>query len=399
MDVKELFETQIPSGPDQVAPADRIPAGRRALRRHRLYAAGTASLAVVAIVGALGVVTDVADLRSDRDNAPATNTPSPSDGATYTPAPPDEALTKAIPVDRDWPGTCTDDPDSERHEVPCWQDMVRQGSEGKVRRREGVQISQRIDDPVTDPSVEDGVALEATYKGVTQWIFLANGEGGGTLQGEPVLGQTFEEWAAELTPVTDAEHRYPELKDAEGVTRVGTAWYDAAGKLVIREDAEVVERIDDPMGYSEETASVALAAKVDGVEWWTLLSGPPGWHTDIQRAGDGDFRTWVDEEVREAYSGNNSSGFAFDDSGKIVSTDPWIKVVDQIVDPDIDWITTPGERSALVEYSAHGHRSFSLIRTRNRIFEGAIETVSVSYHPKKDTLQTVLARLQKEDRT
>lgn len=386
MDVNELFETQIPIGPEHRPMTERIAIGRRALRRRRTASVGAASVAVIAVVGIVGTVVNVGDLRSDRDNPPTTNTP----------APPDEELTNAIPVATDWL-ECTEDWEKDPHLPLCFDDMVRIGDKGVLRRRDGVQINQRFDDPVTGSTIEMSVALEATYHGETRWFYLEHGEHGGVRLGDPGDKPTFRDWVADLSPLTPPGHRYPELKDAEGVTRVGTAWYDA-DRLVIREDAEVLERIDDPLGYPEESASVALAATVDGVEWWTLIGAGPGGHADIQRAGAGGFQAWVDKAVKRAYS-DGSFGLAFDDSGKVVSTDRWVKVVDQIVDPDIDWLTTPGEHSALVEYTGLGGTSFTLVRTRNRIFDGAIETISFRHHPEKDTLQTILAKLQKENRS
>lgn len=395
MDVKELFETQIPIGPEHRPMTERIAVGRRALQRRRRASVGAASVAVVAVVGIIGTVVNVGDLRSDRHNPPTTSTPSstPTDN---------EKLTNAVPVAHGWL-ECTEDWDQEPNLPLCFDDMVRLGDEGVLRRRDGVQINQRIDDPVTEATIEKSVALEATYRGVTRWYYLENGEFGGDLLADPAefSGTSFQDWAADLGPLTSPEHRFPELKDAEGVTRVGTAWYDA-DELVIREDAEVVDRIDNPLGYADAGDSVALAAKIDGVEWWTLLDAGPASHTDMQRAGSGDFRAWVDTAVKRAYS-DAGSMLAFDDSGKVVSADPWIEVVDQIVDPDIDWVTEPGEHSALVEYAfiddGPSGRQFALIRTRNAVFEGAVERISLRYHPKTDTLQTVLAKLQKEDRS
>lgn len=391
MDVKELFEAQIPIGPEHRPMTERIAVGRRALRRRRRASVGAASVAVVAVVGIVGTVVNVGDLRSDRDDPPTTNTP----------APPDEELTNAIPVATDWL-ECTEDWDKEPNLPLCFDDMVRIGDQGVLRRRDGVQINQRVDDPVTESTIEMSVALEATYHGETRWFYLEHGEHGGVLLGEPGDKPTFRDWVAELSPLTPPGHRYPELKDTEGVTRVGTAWYDA-DELVIREDAEVVERIDNPLGYADEDDSVALAAKVDGVEWWTLLGAGPASHTDMQRAGSGDFQAWVDAVVKRAYSAENNHGVAFDANGKVVSTSDRIRVVDQIVDPDIDWIKEPGEHSALVEYTfvgdGPGGRNFTLVRTRNALFEGAIESISFRYHPERDTLQTVLAKLQKEDRS
>lgn len=396
MDIKELFETQIPIGPEHRPMTDRIASGRRALQRRRRASVGAASVAVVAVVGLVGAVVNVGDLRSDRDNPPTTSTSSPTASPTYTPPPPDEELTRSIAVKTDWLGDCVEDPEPDAREVACWQDMLQRGRAGKVWRREDVQVNQRIDLPSGEGTAEDVVALEATYHGVTGWYYFGLHE---NTVGDPDESEepTFAEWAAFIhRHALKEEDLLPEYKEADGTTRPGVVWIATDGRVMITPGAEVVDRIDDPMGYGDAGVSVAVAAKVDGVEWWHLEANGPGSHAAVSRADGGDFQDWVDEQVEQFHSGH--TGLAFDDSGRIVSTADDVKVVDQVADPDIDWIAEPGAHSALVEYRDFRGRGFVLLRTRNQVFDGAVETISFRYHPEKDTLQTILARLQKENR-
>ena len=260
-------------------------------------------------------------------------------------------------------------------EMPCFEDMLDQSGKEGLRRREDVQISQRIDDPVTGPEIDKSVALEATYHGVTQWVYVEWGKRGGLLQANPTTDKTFRDWAADLRQLNPPGVRPPELKDAEGVTRIGAAWHDA-DELVIREDAEVVDRIDNPLGYSDPEDSVALAAKVDGIEWWTLLSTGATSHIHLERADNGDFQAWVDKKVRETYSGQNAANFSVDKDGEVTAAWEDTKIIDQITDPDISWLVEPGEHVTLVEYSDFtGPKNFLLVRTRNSVFEGAWEKI------------------------
>ncbi|WP_109509492.1 hypothetical protein [Nocardioides speluncae] len=408
MNLKELFETQIPVGPEHTPLPARIEAGRRALRRRRGYAAGTTSIAAVVTLAVLTMVGN-GDLSADRDSSPATASESPTAGPTYTPAPPDEELTSAIPV-ANWAGCVSGPPSDETSEEEfeperrCADDMAKYGTEGQLKRRDGVQVSRRVDDPVIDgDAVEASVALELIYDGHTKWYFLEHGEHGGVLVADPVkdeavAGMSFDTWAKQLGPLTDPGHRYPEMKDAEGVTRVGTAWYDQDGELMIREDAEEIDRVDDPLAY--DGRSVALAAEVDGTEWWTLLSGDPGQHWVMEPAGDGDFRDWVDTQVRELYTKPSGFRLTVAENGEIKFEDGLLEVVDQITNPDLDWFTEPGEQSALimVDSGTGSGQHPMLVRTRNHLFDGAIELVQSPGRrgQEEETLEQVLTRLQNE---
>lgn len=383
MDVKELFETEIGRGPAETPLAERIEAGRSALRRRRLTAAASGAAAVVAVVAVLGVVGNTfGDLRSDEDGTPATKPPS---AKAFEPVPPDEELTNATPVgswDRCKPGPFPP-PEAREHEpIYCADDQV-QFRNGDFRRREGAVVSQRLEDPYVGKGVDSSVAIETTYEGRTQWTYHATGENGVqsvTYPAEdfkPGQTPTLGEWATQTGKAHASQRRRPGL----------VFWRN--GAWTINPDATVLERIDNPV--DDRFASIALAAEVDGTVWWQVESIPSSTRW-IQVAGAGDFDDWVAEHANQSEPFNTYE-FSFDENGKVVGGGSYHEIGDQITGPDLDWFGDPGEQTALVEVRSTvppEYSDFVLVRTR----DGVVEVHSTGSGRPEDTLQTVLARLQ-----
>lgn len=395
MDVQELFETEIGRGPVETPLVDRIEAGRSALRRRRLTAAGSSAAAVVAVVAVLGIAGNTfGDLRSDRDGAPANN--SPSADRAFEPAPPDEELTDATPVgswDECKPGPFPPPEEREHEPIYCADDQV-QFRNGDFKRREGAAVSQRLDDPYVGEGVESSAAIETTYEGRTQWTYHATGENGALSATfpaedfEPGEAPTLAEWAAETGQSHAAEKRRPEYKDADGTTWPGlVSWRD--GDWMIHPNVTVIDRIDNPV--DDRFASIAVVAEVDGTVWWQVEAIPSN-TTYIQAAGAGDFEDWVAEHANQSEDFNMYE-LSFDENGKVVGGGSFGKVVDQITSPDLDWFGESGEQTALVAIRSTTPpewTNFVLVRTR----DGVVEVHSTGSVGPKDTLQTVLARLQ-----
>lgn len=395
MDAKELFETEIGRGPSETPLVDRIEAGRSALRRRRLTTIGSGAAAAVAVVAVLGVVSNTfGDLRTDRDGAPATN--SPSAERAFEPAPPDEELTNSTPEgswDECKPGRFPPPDEREWEPIYCADDQVRFRN-GDFKRREGAVVSQRLEDPYVGEGVESSAAIETTYEGRTQWTYHATGENGvesATFPAEdfePGEAPTLEEWAAETGQSHAAEKRRPEYKDADGTTWPGlVSWRD--GDWMIHPNVTVTDRIDNPV--DDRFASIAVAAEVDGTVWWQVESIPSNTMT-IQAAGAGEFEDWVAEHANQSEEFNFYE-LSFDENGKVVGGGERYTVVGQITSPELDWFGDPGEQTALVAIRSETPpewTSFVLVRTRDDVVE--LHTTG-SVGP-EEALQTVLARLQ-----
>ncbi len=143
--------------------------------------------------------------------------------------------------------------------------LVATDSMGKLQIEPGVEVLQRIDNPLDLQAPYTSVAVEVR-KGKDHFLAVLTPNGGS--YGDPDK-QTLQELIDEVRaggPGYTAAGPMPPLWDL-----------GAGGMPVIRPDAEVVRKVDNPLGLEPPRRSVAYVVRYDAKTWWALWElGPSG---------------------------------------------------------------------------------------------------------------------------
>ncbi len=206
-DLQDRLDSSFGHGPAHPPLDSLLTAGRRAVRRRRLAAAG-AALTVLAIAGGTGVA--LAGGHPSAGRPPVTHQP------TVAPSP------------------TTDRGISEAPETPPpWQkdEYARILPDGTVQIRPGAVVHDRVDDYLQGaPRWDVSVALDISYQGDRQWLtveHLANGRGGSSGSTDPSDGWAdFRAWVADQGAANGADapggDGYPDLVEADATCGFAT---------------------------------------------------------------------------------------------------------------------------------------------------------------------------------
>lgn len=247
MNLTEELEAAIGHGPPLPDAADRVAAGRAALRRRRVV--GTvAAASVLAVLGTAYAVTAPALQGRTSDEVPV----APSPTASPSPSPTGEA---GIPL-----GTWRGNTPVRYHD-------------GELQIRPGAVVHERIENPFGFAPPRRSDAFDLTFRGYRAWAIVEYREGSSSYAAtQPGNGwASFADWVAD------------QVDDTEGTT----GWPDTLrladdGSVVASEGSEILQRTDDPrLGDTfappgTPTGAAVVRAGENGVGYfvvWRVVDG------------------------------------------------------------------------------------------------------------------------------
>lgn len=268
-DLRALLDSSFGEGPTLPPLVDTLGAGRRAVRRRRVAAVGTALAAVLVIGGgALALTGD--DVRRAGDGVPpATQAPEPS-------------LT--VRTAGRLPG------------------LARISGERSVEVAKGVEVSGWRDDPLDVPAPGWSVGLELRTGGETIWLLLSNDatSGDSVLRGGPAEARSFDAWvtAAAATQAQPGAADPTRTEDLRELVAFGPA-----GDLVVLDGVTLLDRVDGP-----GPRTVAVEVEYDGRVRWIAIETEPGdngdsWSVEGRFADDHPGQTFADFVARTTGGG------------------------------------------------------------------------------------------------
>jgi hypothetical protein len=274
LQLMELLDSSFGAGPDGLpAPAERLHAGRQALRRrHRAGIAAT----TVAVVAVLGVGAGLSGALGGGSDAEGPLPPLATSGTSATPS------------------TTTSTADAERQAaLDHLEEKAREQAhrieqqyvstmfpasfapDGQVVVKDGWRITQRVEEPMGFQPPEASLGVVATNGDETRWMLLTlenqvDGQGNPTgAQGptaaadDPGKGYSrFEDWLASMVELNGGS-RTPPLVTV-----------DAADRLTPGPGATVVESRPAPVidGYTTDGDRMAEVRR-DGRTWFVVVRG------------------------------------------------------------------------------------------------------------------------------
>ena len=208
--------------------------------------------------------------------------------------------------------------------------------------RPGAVVHERRDDVYPGKDTQS-VALDLTFQGKRWWVLLEWDDGGSSsVQSVPgELSDSFEEFIADNTagggmftePADPVEEKFP---------YAGLVNYSTKG-LVVRDGAEVVRRVDDPLGKEPQGSSVALVVEHAGRTTWMLLeasrNGSGGTTEAEAESGWPTFDLWLADNVALQNGAQRLTLVTFAEDGTLVPGEDGVQILDQQADPDLDAYT------------------------------------------------------------
>ncbi len=279
LELADLLDSSFGAGPDGLpSPAERLTAGRQALRRrHRAGIAGTTA-AVVAVVGLGAALSGAVGGHADADGLPlplatsgtsAAPSTGPSQGATLTTSERQAALERLSRKAQ-----------QQAHRVEQRQVSsafpVSYGSNGQLIVKDGWEITQRVEEPMGFQPPEASVGVVATDGEHTRWLLLThehaedaqghplpNAFGGSGSADDPGKGYSrFEDWLASMVELQGGA-RTPPLVTVDDEDRVQPG-----------PGAVVVETRPAPAigGYTSDGDRM-VEVRRDGRTWFAVVRG------------------------------------------------------------------------------------------------------------------------------
>jgi hypothetical protein len=310
VDWRTEIDSSVEHLPDR-PPAEYVAAGRRAVRRRRLVAAVVGGLTAV-VVGVGWAATSGGP--AHRSGPPIANDSQPSRSSG----------TEESRTDLPW------DPRG----APA-----RVSSDNELQIREGAIVHERRDDLYPGKDT-DSVALDLTYKGKRWWVALEWGEGGATTSQSPAgeYQNSFDDFVADAT-AGGGMTSVPEDKNEERYPYAGIVNFTSTDGLVVRDGAEVVRRVDDPLGREPEGSSVGLVVEYAGKTTWMLLDtshgGGSGTTEDAAESGWPTFDLWLADDVALQNGGHRLTLATFADDGTLRPGEDGVQILDQQANPDL----------------------------------------------------------------
>jgi hypothetical protein len=286
MDLREELDRAIGHGPGLPPPAQRLVAGRAALRRRRIAMAAGTAVAVVAVVVPAAVLTGGTPT-SGRDLAPVAP---PGSTGPVDPSPAPEVLAERMGeavTEHQWQGSG----------VVAEVDIFT----GDLVIRPGAVVTERVDD-LYPGKASESVALDVRWRGERHWVALEWEESGASTgtYGSPGDGfyTDFDDFVAKATSGGGLTHGQRGRRGgAPGEDRslepVTLPWLTVTGQ---RFDAgggagRIVEQRAD-IGFPENFAppgspTAAALLEEDGRRYLALFRGPESELVVVDAAGHG----------------------------------------------------------------------------------------------------------------
>ncbi|MEO9322659.1 hypothetical protein ABFT23_04160 [Nocardioides sp. C4-1] len=284
-DLFAALNRAIGTGPAIAPPEHRVTAGRRALLRLRLITAAGALAVLVAAGGTLLAVTG-------DDGGPST-APVATDGTTPTPTP----STSPSP-------TPSEAPESAR---PADGADLELTADGELLVAEGVEVLQRIDNPLGLEAPDRSVAVAYTRDGAETWALLdhvrgAGGSSSGGTSSDPARKAfaTLEQWIADQVAIREDTPTSTYVAFAGGGERLRPR----PGVTMLAQTSDV--DLPDFAGPGDDTAA-AMVRDPDGVRWFVLArrtgGAPADYLTVAGEVGGPDLAAFLDYAAEQYGSG------------------------------------------------------------------------------------------------
>lgn len=311
MDFKETFDRALDGGPMHPPVADRVVAGRRALRRRRFITAAAASSTVVIVLGGWTATLGASPSPSDAVlGADSSTEPTPAVG--------DESCVDGGCIVRVGPAEDYEEPRDFRDlpTVTRDQDPLVALVDGELVPADGVTVVRDIRNPDVPGYGKLGVetvAVEVEYEGETFFVLTSDGNRGGAFSpASPERGiTTLESYlaarrAADAMPPPTTQPEQNGLPLTQGAPLVALA---LDGTSLVQygtrggNEVTIVNDILNPDLADYQSPGVATAAievTYEGVTWFVLTSNGNLGHTawpasnDV-RTLDEFIATWVAE--------------------------------------------------------------------------------------------------------
>lgn len=281
-DLQQELERAIGRGPALPLPAERLAAGRRALRRRRVAAAALAAGAVLAVVVPVAVLAGGA----------ATSGVEPTPLATQSASPEVRAETTGPAAD----------PSPSRPPQPWRGEYVRYTPDGELEIRPGVEVLDRVDDYLAGTRWVRSIALEIRFRGEVGWVDAAQLRDGRATSGwsEPSDGWAdFRAWVEDQAAANGVGgpmaggSGFPGLVEARGDGTFG----ELPGTTILAQRADP----ELPAGFApaSETTGAAYVER-EGTHY--LVLSRPGDLVVVPAAGHGDSLDELLAWARERYA-------------------------------------------------------------------------------------------------
>lgn len=157
-------------------------------------------------------------------------------------------------------------------------------------------------------------------------------------------------------PGTPSDPDWPIVEDAEVQEVEATPEHE----ILVPPGTRIVELISDPLRNAD---SIALELALPGEPGTVFYLADDRRGLNLQWGPSGGSYTtlafWAEDADLVARGGPFKGRLTVDDDGRLVSTDPAVEVVDQLVDPEIGpEFSAPGERTVAAEVRVDGVRWF-----------------------------------------
>lgn len=258
MDLRERLDREL-SDPPHPAPdlSETLVAGRRAVRRRRAVA-GVAGVAAAAVVGGLGW----------------TLTPLGGETPPVADPPPSETLAaNEIRVDSNPRNDCHEIPEADLGNCRSeWEPIHSGPGQSPVRRDPGVRVVEVIDSPLESDGFN--AAYEVDDNGARAFVLF---EPDSTMSTYPRESADIDlsTWVEEVKSDIEAAPQNSGDAQNSGDRSSPPAEFNPDGELVLADGAEVVQRVEDPLGPKDEGKSLGLAVEHDGQTTWLALTWTP----------------------------------------------------------------------------------------------------------------------------
>jgi hypothetical protein len=199
-------------------------------------------------------------------------------------------------------------------------------------------------------------------------------------------------------PTAESSAAPPTRSEIQRVLSGAPVKYDDRGRVVITPTAHVLQRIDNPFGLDEPRRSVAVAAEIDGAEYWFAYyydadgsSGGISGYSGDYKVG---FETWaarqsgVADNTEAEWPGIPGLDLVRFAEGDRLEPVGGVTLVRQVAQPDLGpaW-AGPDDRSAVAEVLHEGERYYVLARA----LDGKPQFIAVPEADGGPTLEEFLA--------
>jgi hypothetical protein len=318
MDLREQLDRELSDTPHAGRDLSEILlAGRRAVRRRRT-AAGVTAVAAAAVVVGIGWT-----LTLGGETPQVVNPPTETD---------------TVPVDKNLENDCHEISGAELGSCRSrWEPILQGPGRSPVRRDPGVQVVEVIENPLE--SAGFNAAYEVDDNGARAFVLFEQ-DRTASMYPQESADMDLSTWIEEVKSDIEA----PSQNNIEAPSQNNNdrssppAQFNPDGELVLTDGAEVVQRIEDPLGQRTVGKSLGLAVEHDGTTTWLALTWTPGSQTIASSPAQEDYATledWVESWVAQQQGRDAHALVEFNPNGTLRPL-AGVEIVEQRTDVDMD---------------------------------------------------------------